>query len=156
MKNYRKGSFFYLHAQQKVHYPLMEVFEFFNRPENLAKITPPSMGFIIKSPSPVVMAEGSTIEYSIQLGPLQQRWVSKIRDYHPPHEFTDLQLYGPYRSWIHRHTFLEVPDGTLVEDLVEYSLPLGPLGHLAHWLWVKRELKKIFSYRENKIREFFP
>ena len=44
-------------------------------------------------------------------------------------------------------------DGTLMTDEVRYALPFGPLGRLAHLLWVGRQLKGIFDYRAKKIAE---
>ena len=32
-------------------------------------------------------------------------------------------------------------------DEVRYALPLGFIGRIVHFFWVKRELKKIFDYR---------
>ena len=40
-------------------------------------------------------------------------------------------------------------------DIVHYRLPMGPLGGIANQLMVKKELRKIFSYRYNKIIELF-
>jgi hypothetical protein len=55
-----------------------------------------------------------------------------------------------------RHLFREVPGGVEAEDIVDYSLPLGPLGRLAHGLWVKRQLSAIFDYREAEMARLFP
>jgi len=38
--------------------------------------------------------------------------------------------------------------GVLMSDLVTYRLPLGPLGAMAHGLFVKQQLRGIFQYRE--------
>jgi ligand-binding SRPBCC domain-containing protein len=62
-----------------------------------------------------------------------------------------VQLKGPYQLWRHTHEFEETADGTLVRDHVEYALPLGPLGQLAHALVVKRDLERIFAYRRGAI-----
>jgi ligand-binding SRPBCC domain-containing protein len=67
----------------------------------------------------------------------------------------DVQVRGPYARWEHVHEFGEVPGGTLVSDTVIYALPLGPLGRLAHWLFVNRSLERIFDYRARRMREIF-
>jgi hypothetical protein len=40
-----------------------------------------------------------------------------------------------------------------MRDVVEYRLPLGALGSLAHALCVKRSLQRIFDYRQGAILE---
>jgi hypothetical protein len=40
-----------------------------------------------------------------------------------------------------------------MRDAVTYRLPLGPLGTLAHALWVERQLRAIFDYRARVIPE---
>ena len=62
-----------------------------------------------------------------------------------------MQLRGPYKLWHHTHEFREVDGGTLMTDRVRYQLHLGPLGWLAHALWVRRTLERIFDYRRDSI-----
>ena len=40
-------------------------------------------------------------------------------------------------------------------DLVEYALPFGFLGRVAHALQVRRNVEKIFEYRFDRIQEMF-
>ncbi len=67
--------------------------------------------------------------------------------------FTDEQLRGPYRRWVHEHAFEPHPKGALVCDRITYELPLGPLGRLAHRLFVRRQLEGIFNYRAARLEE---
>jgi len=83
------------------------------------------------------------------------KWESLIAEYVKNERFADEMLRGPYRSWYHTHQFREVPTGVEMIDRVEYELPLGPLGGLAHWLVVRLQLKGIFDYREKRIKEIF-
>jgi hypothetical protein len=39
---------------------------------------------------------------------------------------------------------------------VDYSLPFGVLGRLAHGIFVRRQLEAIFDYRAREIARFFP
>lgn len=144
-----------LTAEQSVPQPLAEVFAFFERPENLAKITPPSLGFVIVTPTPIAMKAGTLIDYTIKVMALRLRWRTLISQYDPPHAFVDEQLKGPYRLWQHRHSFREVEGGTLISDEVTYALPLGILGRIAHSLFVRRQLQGIFAHRARVIGEEF-
>jgi uncharacterized protein len=138
--------------------PAETVWEFFSDPSNLAKITPPSMGFeILSSPGRPLQA-GDRIDYRIRITGMPLRWRTLISEWDPPRSFTDEQEKGPYRRWIHRHTFQPMDDGkVMVIDRVDYELPLGVLGRLAGGFWVRRQLRNIFDYRSEIIRrEFAP
>ena len=62
-----------------------------------------------------------------------------------------MQCQGPYRLWQHTHQFEAVAGGTRMRDTVEYALPFGLLGRLAHVGWVRRDLQAIFDYRARQI-----
>lgn len=145
----------HLRATLDVDRPLDDVFAFFARAENLGRITPPAMGFELRS-TDLVMREGLEVEYRIRplLG-IPTTWRSVIAEYDPPHTFRDVQLRGPYRRWDHRHTFVADGDRTRIVDEVMYQLPLGPLGELAHRLVVRPQLAQIFRYRARAVRAVF-
>jgi ligand-binding SRPBCC domain-containing protein len=143
-----------LKAEQFVARPLAEVFAFFERPENLAKITPETLGFVILTPLPIEMRAGTLIDYTIKVMGFRLRWRTLISSYDPPHAFVDEQLKGPYTLWHHTHRFRAVEGGTMISDEVKYALPLGLLGRLAHALFVRRQLKGIFAYRFTAIRNY--
>jgi len=136
-----------LRHTQVLPYQLHDLFPFFEKPENLALITPPGLGFRILTPSPIVMKVGTLIDYTIAVAGVRLRWTTLITTYNPPYEFVDEQLRGPYAFWFHRHLFKPVPGGTEMTDRVHYALPFGPLGALAHLLFVKRQVRGIFEYR---------
>ncbi len=145
-----------LQREQVVAASLAEVFGFFSRPENLADLTPPLLGFQILTPSPIAMKEGAVIDYEIRLSGWPVTWRSFITAWEPPHRFVDLQLNGPYAFWHHTHGFAATGDGgTRLTDEVRYALPLGPLGEIAHALSVRRQLRTIFDYRREVVARRF-
>ena len=138
---------------QVVPRPLAEVFPFFAEPANLARITPPWLGFRIVSSGPLRMREGLRVEYRVSPLLVPQRWESLITVWDPPRRFVDEQVRGPYRYWHHLHEFRAAPEGgTEIRDRVTYALPLGPLGALAHPL-VRRQLATIFEHRQRVVEE---
>ena len=144
---------FQVHQEQLLSYPIEQVFRFFASPENLNLLTPPWANFSILSPQSIEMAVGTIIEYRIRLRGVPVTWRSEITEWQPPFAFCDVQLRGPYRFWVHRHTFEEKPGGTLVTDHVDYGV-LG--GALVNHLFVAGELKRIFGYRKTRLHELFP
>lgn len=137
--------------------PANEVFAFFSDAGNLARITPPWLRFRVHGEAPREMAPGVRIEYRIRWLVFVLAWVTRITRFDPPREFQDVQEKGPYRSWIHTHTFEAGPGGAGVtmRDRVEYALPFGFLGRIAHAIVVRRQLAGIFEYRRRAIEEIF-
>ena len=144
-----------LEREQIVKRPVDEVFSFFAEAQNLERITPPFMAFKILTPMPMAVEEGSLIDYKIGLHGIPMKWRTRISVWEPGVRFVDEQLKGPYAKWHHLHEFHEHPEGTLCYDRVDYRLPFGPLGPIAHALNVKSTLKRIFDYRHEAIEEIF-
>ncbi len=144
-----------LEREQVIDRPLEQVFAFFAKPENLARITPSKMRFNILTPSPINMRDGTVIDYTIKILGFKVHWRTLIGSYDPPYGFADEQLRGPYSYWHHRHHFEKTESGTRIYDHVTYALPFGFLGRLAHFVLVKRQLQHIFNYRSGVIREIF-
>jgi uncharacterized protein len=128
-----------------------EAFEIFEDPYNLAKITPPSLHFRITSKEKVEIRKGAEISYRLRVAGVPVAWTSVITEYEPPFFFVDEQARGPYRFWRHRHSFRPTEGGTIVGDRVEYALPLGWLGRIVNRLFVRRQLRRIFAYRQQAL-----
>ena len=133
--------------------PRTEVFDFFADAGNLERITPPELNFHIITPQPIDIRKGALIDYRLKLRGFPVTWRTEISVWEPPFRFVDQQLKGPYKQWIHTHTFTEIDPGTtLIEDEVRYRLPMEPLGDIAHFM-VRRELEYIFDYRQKAVAE---
>jgi ligand-binding SRPBCC domain-containing protein len=130
-----------------------DVFAFFSDAHNLEAITPGFLRFRIVTPGPIELAPGALIAYRLSLFGVPFSWRTRIDELVPGERFVDVQLAGPYRRWRHLHTFEDAPGGTLVRDRVDYELPFGPLGTLAHALLVRPSLARIFAHRAARIAE---
>ncbi len=145
-----------LKKTQFVKTDLNTCWDFFSRPENLKKITPPYMGFDIKVDLPEKMYEGLMIEYTVTplLG-IPMSWITEIKTVKEHQFFVDEQRKGPYNIWHHEHHFKEVEGGVEMTDIVTYVLPFGLLGELVHPLLVKGKLEEIFNYRFEAVEKLF-
>lgn len=133
-----------------------QAWEFFSAHGNLAKITPAHMGFEILHASGDKVYAGQIIRYRLGVLPgIKVNWVTEITHVKEPFYFVDEQRFGPYAMWHHEHHFKEVPGGVEMTDEVTYAIPLGSLGRLAHFIFVGREVNRIFDYRFKVLEEYF-
>jgi ligand-binding SRPBCC domain-containing protein len=131
--------------------PLVDVFAFFADARNLERLTPPWLRFHIVTRAPIIMQPGTIIDYRLRIHGVPAGWRSEITVWEPPERFVDEQRRGPYRRWVHTHTFKSAPGGTAVTDAVEYDVPV-------RWLtagFVRRDIETIFAYRMQALREHF-
>ncbi len=133
--------------------PRAEVFPFFADAANLQAITPPWLDFRILTPGPIAMRPGALIDYRLKLRGFPIRWRTKITVWEPPFRFVDRQLKGPYRQWVHEHSFEEKDGGTLCRDRVDYAVPGGAL---VNRIFVQRDVETIFAYRRGQLERLFP
>lgn len=150
-------SIYQIREEMEVAASLEEVWDFISTPSNLKEITPDYMGFEITTPRlPSRIYPGLMISYWVRpvLG-IKMNWLTEITQVREPYYFVDEQRAGPYALWHHEHMLEAIPKGVLMSDLVTYRLPAGPLGRLAHGLFVKKQLEGIFRYRELALEKRF-
>ncbi|MEW4490388.1 SRPBCC family protein [Thalassoglobus sp. JC818] len=146
------GSDWQLSCEQFIDAPIEDVFQFFSDAENLEAITPPWLNFRIVTPRPIQMREGALIDYRLALRRIPIRWRTRIAEWNPPYSFVDEQLRGPYRKWVHEHTFISKDGGTQVSDIVYYQVP-GP--RFLHERLVNSDLRRIFQFRQDVLAQHF-
>jgi ligand-binding SRPBCC domain-containing protein len=135
--------------------PVEEVFSFFSDANNLDVLTPPWLHFRVLTPGPIPMRPGAVIEYRLRWRGLPLFWTTEIAEWEPPHRFIDRALKGPYRRWVHEHTFEARDGGTLMTDRVEYAVPGWLAEPVISRLIVGPDVARIFDYRREKMRERF-
>jgi ligand-binding SRPBCC domain-containing protein len=132
------------------------IWDFISSPQNLSKITPDGMGFIIVSENVEKMYSGQMIQYVVKplLG-IPMQWLTEITHVQEGKYFVDEQRVGPYKLWHHEHFIMPHAKGVEMVDIIHYQLPLGLLGDAMNKLVVEKKLKHIFDYRYNRIEEIF-
>ena len=132
------------------------LWDFVSVPQNLNQITPPDTAFKIIGNLPDKIYPGLLLEYRVKIPLLGWTpWLTEIRYVEDGFSFMDEQRVGPYKLWLHTHRLEEVEGGTQMTDEIKYQIPFGPFGRIAHFLFVKKTLQKIFEYRRKKLEEIF-
>lgn len=131
--------------------PRAEVFRFFSDANNLQAITPPWLHFQVLTPPPITVRRGTLIDYRLRLHGFPLRWQSEITQWDPPYRFVDEQRRGPYKHWVHTHTFVEERGGTTIHDAVQFDVPFALI---AKW-FVLRDVKAIFAFRQQTLASVF-
>jgi ligand-binding SRPBCC domain-containing protein len=144
-----------LYRQQMLALQVPQVFSFFADASNLEVITPPWLHFRNLAAEVPKSRKDALIDYRLCWRGLPIRWRTRISVWDPPHRFVDVQLIGPYRYWRHTHLFEAEGQGTRMTDVVDYALPFGVVGALAHRLVVASDLEAIFDFRAQRVASLF-
>ena len=147
---------FKLKYSQKLPISLNEAWDFLSSPSNLELITPKSMDFKITDYDKKKAYPGQIIQYTVKplLG-IKINWVTEITQVQDKEFFVDEQRFGPYSFWHHKHFIKEIENGVLMEDVIHYKIPLGPIGVLLNFLFINSKLKSIFKYRKQELIKTF-
>ena len=150
-------GFYQLYTKQEIPASIEEVWDFISSPENLKKITPPSMGFNITSDlKNKKMYPGMIISYKVSplLG-IKTTWVTEITHVKEKEYFVDEQRVGPYTMWHHEHFIEPTKKGVLMSDIVSYQPPFGILGSIANSFLIRKKLNDIFEFRSQAVENIF-
>lgn len=150
-------AFFQLKQSQKIPASVSEIWDFISSPMNLKEITPKHMGFkVTNNIGNEKMYPGMIITYKVSplLG-IQMDWMTEITHMKNQSYFVDEQRIGPYKMWHHQHKIMPIEGGVLMTDIVTYQPPFGFLGAVANALFIKKQLKAIFEYRNKAIEQKF-
>lgn len=147
----------YLTFTQRLPLTLDEAWHFFSSPANLKIITPEYLKFeMIGLEEDKETYAGQIITYRVRpLFNIPLQWITEITQIQKPYYFIDEQRFGPYSFWHHEHRFQAIQGGIEMVDIIYYKLPLGPLGSLLNHIKVKKDIEKIFSFRQKKLEQLF-
>ncbi len=128
-------------------HPAQEVFAWHSRLGAFERLSPPWDDVKILEKQGGI-EDGARMVMRLRIGPFSQKWEALHKDYKEGSFFTDVQGKGPFASWKHTHRFLE--DGneqSVLEDHIEYALPMGAVGRLVAGGMVSRMLRRMFAFR---------
>jgi hypothetical protein len=130
-----------------------EVFACFADPRQASQFLPRWVRVILVNEGEPAMGAGAVLDYRVTVLGVSCAWRAFVREFDPPFRFLDVQLRGPFARWEHRHRFLAVGGGTLMEDRLVYRLPLGLAGRAAHAALLGRLMTAAWRFRTRRIGE---
>ena len=117
----------------------------------LKRLTPPPVFVRLEHVEP--LAEGSKSAFTMWFGPLPVRWLAVHSAVDPACGFTDTQARGPFKRWVHQHSWQRLDDGTtLMEERIEFDHHPGLRGLLTKVLFARPLIRMMFFYRRWMIR----
>lgn len=100
-----------------------------------------------------LIGPGETVTFEgVHFG-IRQRLTSKIVAFDPPYLFVDEMVQGAFKRLRHTHRFTEMEGGTLMEDLFDYTAPLGLIGRIADTLFLERYMRRFLERRNAYLKQ---
>jgi len=128
------------------------VFEYLIRPANLAELLPDDAGVTVVE-APEILELGSRIELIVYILGIKQQIVYEVSDFEPPLFFSERQIDGPLKSYLHEHR-VEIRSENEVEliDAISFEPPSGLAGFVMTEKRILENLQKGLSYRYRQIQ----
>lgn len=95
---------------------------------------------------------GETVTWEATHFGVRQRLTSVITVCERPFRFSDAMVSGAFARFDHEHIFAERNGLTQMTDVFDYDSPLGFLGNLADWLFLKRYMTDLLTQRNLAIK----
>lgn len=85
---------------------------------------------------------------------MYHRLTSKVTKFQFPDYFVDEMQKGIFKYFRHEHHFRAYKKGTMMIDIFDYASPLGFLGKLADWIFVKKYMANFLISRNQIVKEY--
>jgi ligand-binding SRPBCC domain-containing protein len=95
---------------------------------------------------------GETVTWRAKHFGIWQNLTSKITEFDSPYFFVDEMVSGAFKSFRHEHYFTGDDKQTVMRDEFIFKSPLGLLGNLANWLFLKRYMTTLLIKRNLVIK----
>ncbi len=131
--------------------PLESVRAFHSDPGSMAEITPPGIR-VQTERMPDAIADDEWMQFVLHIGPMRAPWKARFEAVGAS-GFTDRLLSGPFREWVHRHSFEQLtPTSTAVVDEIQAVFGSGAVnGFVSRAMWYG--LPILFAFRAWKTRQ---
>ena len=135
-----------------VPFPAEQVYAWHARPGAFERLSPPWQRLRVLERVGGIEDRG-TLVFEYRTGLVKGRWVAVHGDAVPGRRFSDHQVHGPFEEWEHTHSFIpQGPSQCVIEDHVEYRLPLGAVTEALGGVPAEHVLKRVFRFRHERTR----
>ena len=101
-----------------------------------------------------LVEEGDTVTWQATHLGIRQKLTTRINEVKPYAYFTDQQVSGAFKRFFHEHIFEEKQGNTVMTDRFDYTSPLGFLGKLADFLFLKKYMLGFLLERNALIKDY--
>ncbi len=131
----------------RVPYPVETLFGWHERPGAFERLSPPwDKPRVLEHTGGI--RDGARVVLEVHAGPIPTTWTLEHRDYVANQQFRDVMKQGPFAHWDHLHGFAPADGGgSVLDDRIEYALPLGSVGNLVAGDYTESTLARVFAYR---------
>lgn len=138
------------HRQSVIPCSARELFDWHASPGAFTRLGPPWQSLEIRDQQGSIY-DGDILEFAIKDAPIPVIWRALHEDTIEGEQFCDVQQRGPFGSWRHVHRFIPQDDHTCVlDDSIEYTLPLHAISGWADGLLVRGQLERMFDFRHER------
>ena len=130
-------------------------FDLVARPEGIKKISPPEMGLFFTN-APDRYELGTKVEFKVQAMGLVRKLTHEVTAFDDPTSFTEEQIDGPFRHWVHEHVHeAQEGGGCVVIDRIQFLPPGGVAGMIMTASKILENLEDGFDYRHEQLELHF-
>ncbi|MFP2928983.1 TIGR01777 family oxidoreductase [Pyxidicoccus sp. 3LG] len=142
-------------ARSRMPVSATELFTWHTREGAFERLAPPWERVEVLARTGDGIRQGARATVRLKVGPISQRWVAEHTAYVEGSLFQDRQVSGPFSKWVHTHRMWPEPStaSSILEDEIEYILPVGPLGSAFGNGFTRKKLARMFAYRHRVTRE---
>ena len=97
---------------------------------------------------------GETVTWRAKHFGFYQKLSVKITQMDSPNSFTDEMIKGIFKRFRHTHIFVQDGEKTIMKDVFDYISPLGILGKLADFLFLKLYMTQFLKQRNEVIKQY--
>ena len=136
----------------RLNHAVGDVFAWHMRPGALDRLIPPWENVTIESREGTP-ATGGRVTFRVRRGAAEIPFEVLHTDFEQDRFFRDEQIRGPFTRWVHTHRFEpEIGGGCVVEDHVDWKLPVGTAGRLLGGSSAEEELQRLFTFRHRRLQ----
>jgi len=127
-----------------------EVFAWHKKPGAFEALCPPWMDVDVVQ-SAGGLRTGGKVSLKIHCGPINVDWHLEHRNYIEGEQFQDVQTSGPFAAWEHTHKFNNTDRGCVLEDHIEFQMPVISVPGTPVSGLIREELRRMFAYRKDVL-----